>query len=97
MFSGCIKRLRIIGLIEGISYLILLLVAMPLKYLADSPQMVTWTGSIHGALFVIYALALLQVTIVKSWSIWTASIPFIAAMVPFGPFIIDGWIRKKDL
>tara|TARA_B100001173_G_C15800544_1_gene467456 strand:- start:227 stop:451 length:225 start_codon:yes stop_codon:yes gene_type:complete len=72
-------------------------VAMPLKYLADAPQMVSWTGWVHGVLFVIYCLVLLQVMIVKSWNIWTASIPFIAALVPFGPFFIDSWIRKKDV
>ena len=69
---------------------------MPLKYLADAPQMVSWTGWVHGVLFVIYCLVLLQVMI-KSWNIWTASIPFIAALVPFGPFFIDSWIRKKDV
>ena len=96
MFGSCIKRLRIIGYIEGISYILLMFVAMPLKYLADSPQMVSWTGWVHGVLFVIYSLVLLQVMIVKSWNVWTASIPFIAALVPFGPFLIDGWIRKKN-
>ena len=97
MFGSYIKRLRIIGYIEGILYILLMFVAMPLKYLADAPQMVSWTGWVHGVLFVIYCLVLLQVMIVKSWNIWTASIPFIAALVPFGPFFIDSWIRKKDV
>ena len=97
MFGSCIERLRIIGYIEGISYILLMFVAMPLKYLADAPQMVSWTGWVHGVLFVIYCLVLLQVMIVKSWNIWTVSIPFIAALVPFGPFFIDSWIRKKDV
>ena len=95
MFKGPINRLRFIGNIEGVSYLVLLFLAMPLKYLADMPMMVTWVGWIHGVLFVLYCFSILEVKLSMSWKIWTAFIPFIAALVPFGPFLIDNWLKKK--
>ena len=86
MLKGPINRLRFIGNIEGVSYLVLLFLAMPLKYFADMPMMVTWVGWIHGVLFVLYCFSILEVKLSLSWKIWTALIPFIAALVPFGPF-----------
>ena len=95
MLKGPINRLRFIGNIEGVSYLVLLFLAMPLKYFADRPMMVTWVGWIHGVLFVLYCFSILEVKLSMSWKIWTAFIPFIAALVPFGPFLIDNWLKKK--
>ena len=95
MLKGPINRLRFIGNIEGVSYLVLLFLAMPLKYFADMPMMVTWVGWIHGVLFVLYCFSILEVKLSMSWKIWTALIPFIAALVPFGPFLIDNWLKKK--
>ena len=95
MLKGPINRLRFIGNIEGVSYLVLLFLAMPLKYFADMPMMVTWVGWIHGVLFVLYCFSILEVKLSMSWKICTSFIPFIAALVPFGPFLIDNWLKKK--
>ena len=74
MLKGPINRLRFIGNIEGVSYLVLLFLAMPLKYFADMPMMVTWVGWIHGVLFVLYCFSILEVKLSMSWKIWTALI-----------------------
>src|SRR3546814_10418799 len=61
-------RFRLIAFTEGLSYLFLLFVAMPLKYLADMPLVVKYAGWVHGLLFVLFMLALLEVTIKRKWT-----------------------------
>lgn len=88
-----LDNFRKIALIEGISYLFLLLVAMPLKYLADMPLMVKYTGWIHGFLFVAYCLLLLQVWIRYKWKFSMALWAFVASLIPFGTFILDKQLK----
>lgn len=88
MPNPAIDRLRRIGKLEGISYLLLLLVAMPLKYLAGLPVAVKITGSVHGGLFLWFCLVLFQAWRAGlSWK-WSA-LAFLASLLPFGPFVID--------
>ncbi|MCA0754154.1 DUF3817 domain-containing protein [Paenibacillus sp. N4] len=89
MFKTAIGRLRFIGFYEGLSFLVLLLIAMPLKYWADLPQAVMVAGSLHGLLFVLYMLALLNVWISNRWSIVKVALAALAAFLPFGPFVLD--------
>ena len=92
-----IRRLRYIGLIEGVSSLLLFFVAMPLKYLNDMPQAVTVVGAAHGLLFILYMLALGQTMIQLKHSLgWTAKV-FIAAIFPFGPFFIEPDLRREQV
>ncbi|WP_028610923.1 DUF3817 domain-containing protein [Paenibacillus harenae] len=96
MLKTPIGRLRFVGLLEGLSFLLLLLIAMPLKYWADIPEAVMITGSLHGLLFVLYMLAGLHVWIVHRWSIGKAALAFIAAFIPFGPFILDRKLLRNE-
>jgi integral membrane protein len=89
MLKTVIGRLRVVGLFEGISFLVLLLIAMPLKYWADIPEAVAIAGSLHGLLFVLYMLALLHVWIAYRWSIFKVAAAFIAAFLPLGTFVLD--------
>lgn len=84
-----IPFLRTIGKVEAVSFLLLLGVAMPLKYLAGLPLAVKIVGWIHGVLFVIFGFALLRAWLVARWPIGRAILVFIAALLPFGPFIVD--------
>lgn len=84
-----------IGLAEGISFLVLLFIAMPLKYMADMPMPVRVVGMIHGILFVMYAFALLQATLEYNWKIKTAVIAFLLSFLPFGTFFLER-VLKKD-
>ena len=81
--------LIIMGLIEGVSTLLLFFVAMPMKYMLDMPMVVTWVGGIHGALFVI----LILMFIIGRWEVplsrGLVALGILAAIVPFGPFLID--------
>jgi len=88
--------LRIVAFVEGCSYLLLLGVAMPLKYLAGFPLAVRIVGSIHGALFLLFCAALLRAMIAARWSMLWAGIVFASSLVPFGTFAIDGRLRRED-
>lgn len=89
-----IGRVRLIGWIEGTSYLVLLGIAMPLKYLAGMPRTVRIVGAIHGALFVIFCAALAHAWLSKRLTFLRAALVFVASLVPFGTFAIDGWLRR---
>lgn len=96
MVRTSVSRLRIIGLIEGVSFLVLLGVAMPLKYFAGLPQAVTVVGWAHGLLFIAFCVALTQAHQEARWTLWRTGSVLIAALLPFGPFVIDRGLRKED-
>ena len=95
MLRSPIGRLRALGLTEGTSFLLLLGVAMPLKYLAGYPLAVRVVGWIHGALFIFYCFALFEAAVERGWP-WTKNAKlFVAALLPFGPFLIDKGLRSE--
>lgn len=89
-----LRQLRMLSIVEGTSTLILFGIAMPLKYLAEMPLAVRIVGSVHGFLFVCLVIAFLMAIkrVPISKSLATAGI--LAAVVPFGPFIVDHWLNK---
>jgi integral membrane protein len=91
-----IKVFRLIAFLEGVSYLVLLFIAMPLKYWADMPAPVKITGMIHGILFIAYVFYLLLVKFQKRWSIKKTIIAFIASLLPFGTFVLDAKVLKPE-
>jgi integral membrane protein len=84
-------RLRAVGFLEGISFLVLLGIAMPLKYLAHEPTAVRIVGMAHGVLFVLYVLLVIQVSLERSWSWRQALLALVVSVVPFGTF----WAEKR--
>jgi len=96
MLRTSIGRLRAIGFIEGVSFLLLLGVAMPLKYFAGMPQAVTAAGWLHGILFISFCIALTQAHQDANWSPWRSGTVLIAALLPFGPFVIDKKLRREE-
>lgn len=81
-------RFRIIGLLEGASFLLLLFIAMPLKYLADMPLAVKVVGWAHGVLFIGYLLSLGQLALQERWSVLRIAAAVVAGLLPFGPFVL---------
>ncbi|MBA4147583.1 MAG: DUF3817 domain-containing protein [Verrucomicrobia bacterium] len=96
MKKNPIPFLRKLGLIEGISFLLLMGVAMPLKYIWGMPTPVKIVGWAHGVLFVSLCVSLLQTMIVAKWSLKRGALIFIAAIVPFGPFLIDRRVKGYE-
>ena len=82
-------RLRIIGFAEGLSFLILLGIAMPLKYFFGLPETVRVVGMAHGLLFVLYVLLVIQVKVEYGWSLRKMLLALLASVVPFGTFWAD--------
>jgi len=69
---------------------------MPLKYIGHIPQPVKIIGWIHGVLFVLYSIALINVWITFKWSFKRALIAFLASLMPLGTFLIDAQLRKDE-
>lgn len=90
MKSNPIPFLRTIAKVEAVSFLLLVGIAMPLKYLAGQPLAVKLVGWAHGVLFVVFCFALLRTMIVAGWPLLRGAVIFIAALLPFGPFVVDG-------
>lgn len=87
-------QLRLIGFLEGISYLVLLGIAMPLKYLYDLPQAVRHVGMAHGVLFIAYVGWVLWVANERSWTGKKTFLSLLASLIPFGTFYADAkWFR----
>jgi len=92
-----INRFRLMGLIEGGSLLVLVFLAMPLKYWAGFPQAVRLVGSLHGLLFILYVTMIIYTTVKVRWSfVWIGS-AFAAAFIPFGNIILDRFLQKSFL
>lgn len=78
------------ALLEGISFLLLLGIAMPLKYLAHLPEAVKVAGWVHGVLFIVFCIALNRVMAnVANWPFSRSVAVFVSALLPFGPFVLD--------
>ena len=96
MLYTSIGRLRIIGILEGISLLVLMGIAMPLKYFAGNPEPVRIVGWMHGILFVLFMLAVLVVYFQRNWPFKKLIFAFLAAFFPFGTFIFDAQLRREE-
>ena len=84
-------RFRAISAIEGLSYILLVFIAMPLKYGLGLPQMVKVLGMAHGVLFMAFVIALALAMVAQKWSITRAIVLLVASMVPLGAV----WIERS--
>jgi integral membrane protein len=94
-FSSALGRFRFIAILEGISFLILLFIAMPLKYAAGKPEFVKYVGWAHGVLFVLYLIFLLQAWIKQRWKFGKVIKAFVASLLPFGTFVMDKQLKTE--
>ncbi|SEU08111.1 DUF3817 domain-containing protein [Stigmatella erecta] len=95
MLMTPLGRFRAVALAEGLSFIVLLFIAMPLKYLAGMPLAVKVTGMLHGVLFVLYLLLLVEVGLTYRWPLfrWVGALG--ASLVPFGVFVLDARLRQE--
>lgn len=84
-----VMAFRILGWLEGISFLLLLFVAVPIKYMHGDPQYVKMLGMPHGMLFLGYLLLSYYVGDLLSWNVKTRLLAVLAAVLPFGTFIFE--------
>lgn len=90
-----LKNLTIAGYLEGTSFLLLLGIAMPLKYMLDIPEAVKYVGMAHGALFIVYILTLLIATSKIKMPLWAMPAGVLGSFLPLGPFIFDNLLKKS--
>lgn len=96
LLKTTLGRFRIIGFMEGISYLILLFIAVPLKYMWGQPAAVRTFGSVHGFLFVLYILYVFLCKIEYRWSVMKMLILLAISIIPFGNFYADRKFLQHD-
>ncbi|MCF6206311.1 MAG: DUF3817 domain-containing protein [Sulfurovum sp.] len=90
-----LKKFRIINKIEGYSYLILLFIAMPLKYAMGYPVATKIAGMIHGLLFIAFVYQLLEAKTQMQFDKKETAIYFILSLIPFGSFYTDKMLKQK--
>jgi len=86
MIKNSVKKFSLINTIEGWSYLVLLFIAMPMKYMFEMPIAVKIAGMAHGVLFIIFCLLLVQAWQDTKWKFTENIVFFIASLIPFGTF-----------
>lgn len=84
-----VRIFKWVSICEGISFLLLLLIAMPLKYVWDLPQMVEVVGMLHGILFVAYIMGAFYFFKPLNWSYKTLIIVAVSSIIPLGPFYVE--------
>ncbi len=90
-----INLYRKIALLEATSYLFLLFIAMPFKYILEIPELVKHFGWIHGVLAIVYVTILIIAAIRYKWSVWRVILYFTASVLPVIPFILDKKLKKE--
>jgi len=96
MFDTPIARFRTISMMEGISFVLLLFVAMPLKYYYGIPEAVKFVGWAHGLLFIAYFAFMIGAMAVTDWGWIKKNVVLLASLVPFMPFFVDRALKKDD-
>ncbi|MCW8313163.1 DUF3817 domain-containing protein [Sphingobacterium thalpophilum] len=95
-FITSVGRLRLLAFLEGVSLLVLVFVAVPMKHFFDNPAAVKAIGPVHGALFLLFIFNALRVGVEERWKFrettWKV---LLACFVPFGTFYIDYSILRN--
>lgn len=91
-----VGRFRLIAVLEGISYLILLFIAMPLKYFYGMPVAVTYCGWVHGLFFMLFLLTLMQAASDQNWKFGKSFVMFLASLIPFATFPLERKLYKEE-
>ena len=94
MKNDTFSRFRIISILEGLSYLILVFIAMPLKYMFNYPMAVKIVGMSHGVLFILFFVALVMAMNRYKWKFLGFQL-FVYSLIPFGFILIEKIIMKS--
>lgn len=95
-FNTNIGRLRLLGILEGLSLLVLIFIAMPVKYVLGNPALVKSIGPVHGVLFIFFVINAITVGVEYKWKFTEVTWKVVlASFIPFGTFYIDRTILSK--
>ncbi len=96
MLETTLSRFRLVGLLEGISFVVLLFIAMPIKYMLGIPIAVKIVGMAHGLLFMLFLYALYEAAKEHNWKLNFITLSFILSLVPFGTFYLDKKLKVMN-
>lgn len=97
MINDVLTRFRAISAIEGLSFLLLVFIAMPIKYIGENPYPVKILGMMHGVLFIIFMISLFETKIRKSWDTGMVFQLFVLSLIPFGAFFIERKVKPQTI
>jgi integral membrane protein len=92
---GAVLRYRVMAIVTGTLLLVLVFVAMPLKYFAHSSGLVAVVGTAHGFLFMVYLLATLDLGARVRWPLWRLGLTMIAGTIPFLSFVMERRVHRE--
>jgi integral membrane protein len=92
-----LSRLRLLAYLEGTSFLVLMGIGMPLKYMYEMPTPNYVIGMAHGILFIAYCIWVMIVRAEKKWNFKKTFLALLASLLPFGTFVADAKIFKKEV
>jgi len=85
---------KIVSFLEGLSYILLLFIATPIKYLQGDPTYVKWLGMPHGILFVAYIILAVMLKYELNWNFKKLAIVCALSLIPFGTFFVGKYLKK---
>ena len=91
-----VQQFKIVAVLEGVSFLILLGIAMPLKYIFGLPATTQIVGMAHGILFIAYVLMVVLIRKQLNWNLKITALALTAAVLPFGPFVVDKKLLRES-
>jgi integral membrane protein len=93
--QSALTRYRVVAYVVGVLLLILALVAMPLKYIADEPALVAIVGPIHGFVYMVYLVVAFHLAVLARWR-WSYTIlVLLAGTVPFLSFVAERKVTRR--
>ncbi len=93
--KSALTRYRVMAYVVGVLLVVLTLVAMPLKYLADQPALVAIIGPMHGFLYMVYLLVSLDLATRSRWPIRYTLLVMLAGTVPFLSFVAEHKVTRR--
>lgn len=98
--GAALKRYRVMAYVVGVALVLLVVVGMPLKYLADQPQVVATVGPLHGFLFMVYLVTAFDLGRRSGWSLIRMALVMLAGTIPFVSFYaerqVSRWVRETQ-
>lgn len=95
--SGALSRYRVLAWVVGVVLLVLVLVAMPLKYLTDEPGLVEGIAPVHGVLYMVYLLTAVDLARRARWPLRRTVLVLLAGTVPFFSFVTERRVTHEVL
>jgi integral membrane protein len=92
--KGALIRYRVMAYVVGVMLLVLVFIAMPVKYIGDDPSLVETVGPIHGFLYVVYLVFTVDLGVRLKWPLGRMLLIMLAGTIPFMSFVAERWVTR---